>query len=349
MRVHLEQFLASLQRLRRLELVISNGAEHQLLDAYQWEIFIIKNLPRLLTFNFKFFCSNIDRNVVDQYRRPFWLDKHWYVALDSSHSFLFTVPYFAPSSINNSLAPISPDSTTLPIEHHRVFYDRVTELRFEPGRYKLPYRYNHVKTFILDSPYIHENVLDLSKVQSFIINTSEWSFYMIVTLIKEAMPSVNYLSLNCTYPSLRYQYFRNIPLEQIRILSLPQYGKFEGNDPFNWSPIFPSVERLIVTINSKNQIPFLIDQFKNMISGFFYIDPAQIDINRQIQITRQWLKKHTYRLKGENINNFICRINNQYYFSLCLWIGENDEVSENSHQARDNHWWLQCFPWTLTK
>jgi hypothetical protein len=101
---------------------------------------------------------------------------------------------------------------------------------------------------------------------------------------------------------------QSISLEQIRILCLPQYGKFEGKDQFNWSRLFASIERLIVSINSKNQIQFLIYQFKNMISGFFPIDPYYM--NEKIKITRQWLEKHLHRSRGKNINNFICQINN---------------------------------------
>jgi hypothetical protein len=70
--------------------------EGQFVDAYRWERFLIEHFPRLLRFNFKFCSLNID-----QYRHLFWLDKHWYVAYDSSNSFLYTVPYFAPSLINH--------------------------------------------------------------------------------------------------------------------------------------------------------------------------------------------------------------------------------------------------------
>jgi len=233
MRVHLERFLAPLERLRRFELVISSGAERQFLDAYRWEIFFIEHLPRLLSFNFQFFCWNIDQNIIDQYRRPFWLNKQWYVACDSSHSSLFTVPHFAPSSNNHSSSPISPDFTTLPIEQHFIFYDCVTQLTFDSDRCKLLYRYNYVKKLFLESLYIDDNVLDLSKVELFVVNTSEWSLYNIVTLIKKAMPSVNYLSLNCKYSNVDYQHFPNISLEQVRGLSLPHYGKLEDNDRFN--------------------------------------------------------------------------------------------------------------------
>ncbi len=64
-----------------------------------------------------------------------------------------------------------------------------------------------------------------------------------------------------------------------------------------------------------------------MISGFFPIDPYYMD--EKIKITRQWLEKHLHRSRGKNIKNFICQINNQFLFSLSLWIGENDQVREH--------------------
>jgi hypothetical protein len=68
-----------------------------------------------------------------------------------------------------------------------------------------------------------------------------------------------------------------------------------------------------------------------MISGFFYIDPHHIHTNKQICITHQWLEKHLDRSREKNTKNFIYQINNQFLFSLSLWISENDEVSDNSH------------------
>jgi hypothetical protein len=157
------------------------------------------------------------------------------------------------------------------------------------------------------------------------VNTFDFSFYKIMRLIEETMPSVNCLTLNCEYPNNYNKSLSNISLEQVRILALPQYGKFSKTDSLNWSRLFPCVERLNVSISSKRQIPFLIDQFKNMISGFFHGD---LDQNKPIQVTRQWLKKHTDRLRSKDTNSFVCQINDRYFFSLCLWIDENDEVSK---------------------
>ncbi|CAF3939894.1 unnamed protein product [Rotaria sp. Silwood2] len=302
--------------------------ERRFLNANRWEKFIVEHLPKLMTFDFKFCSGNIDRKVLDRFRSSFWLDKYWFVAFNSSCSLLFTVPHFAPTSMNCSFAPVLSDCTTLPLEQHIIFYDRITKLRYESNQTKLPYRYNYVKELILDDPYMHDNIVYLSKIQSLIVNTSDWSLDKVITLIKEAMPSVNHLRLNCTQSNVQYKYFPDISLPQIRILSLPQYGRYTGKIIFNWSKLFPCVERLIASINSKKQIPFLIDHFKNMINGFFVVDDSHYDMKQRIKVTRQWLKKHSYRLKGINENNFICQINDQYLFSLCLWIGENDEIDK---------------------
>ncbi|CAF4713517.1 unnamed protein product, partial [Rotaria sp. Silwood2] len=46
---------------------------------------------------------------------------------------------------------------------------------YESNQTKLPYRYNYVKELILDDPYMHDNIVYLSKIQSLIVNTSDWS------------------------------------------------------------------------------------------------------------------------------------------------------------------------------
>ncbi|CAF3382683.1 unnamed protein product [Rotaria sp. Silwood2] len=137
------------------------------------------------------------------------------------------------------------------------------------------------------------------------------------------MPAVNYLRLNCTPPHVKYKYFSSISLPQIRKLSLPQYGKYKGKTNFYLWKLFPCVERLTISINSKKkQIPFLIDYFKKMIHNDYF------DMYDRIRITSQWLKKNTSRLKRKNQHEFVCQINNQFAFSLALWIGEDFEINE---------------------
>ncbi|CAF4608431.1 unnamed protein product [Rotaria sp. Silwood2] len=147
---HLERFLAPIQRL---EVVITSYVKRQFLDAYRWKTFIAEHLPQLMTFDFKFFSRKINQKVLDRFRSPFWLNNHWFVAFNSNRWSLFTVSYFAPTSIHDSSVSASSDCTTLPLEQHVIFYDRLTKLSYGSDRYQLPYRYNHVEEVIFDDPY----------------------------------------------------------------------------------------------------------------------------------------------------------------------------------------------------
>ncbi|CAF1023863.1 unnamed protein product [Rotaria sp. Silwood1] len=322
-RDYFESLLSSLQCLRQLELIVHGGVQHPFLNAQGWEKFLVKYLPKLKTFDFKFSSIDIDEKILDPFRSPFWINKKWFVAIGLGGSLLFTVPCFAPTTISDSSPPISSDCTTLPLEQHHVFYDRITQLRFQTDQWNLPFRYNHVKELILDDPYTKVNIVDLSKVQLLVVKTSEWSLLKIVLVIKKAMPSVNHLRLICNYPSESHKYyFPDISLPQIRKLSLPQYGEYKGKDKFNWNKVFPCVERLTASINSKHQIVFLIEHFKSIISGSFFIGSNHLEKSHKIKVTHEWLKKHSCRLKTKTANNFICQINNRYFFSMSFWIDE---------------------------
>ncbi|UJR32740.1 hypothetical protein I4U23_020199 [Adineta vaga] len=340
-RSHLEQFLVPLQYLKDLEVIIPSPGKLQLVDAYQWELFIINHLPRLKTFNFKFFILLLDLHILNQFRRPFWIDREWYVACDFHQSFLFSVPYFAPTSVEHSRESIPFDHTTLPIEQYRILDNRITELIFSSERNKSHHHYNNIDKLKIYGHHIQKNALDLSKVQSFIVNSPEWSLERIMKLIKQAMPSVNYLSLICAYP-------RHCPctnLNQIRTLVFPRYGELFDNDSIDWSGFFPRVERLTACITSKKQIPFFIDQFKNLISGHFFAVPNDCDKKKRIKVTHSWLTKHIQRLNGKKMNNFTCDIYNSYFFTLSLWINDaNNHKFEKNVITRYEKWpWYQCF------
>ncbi|CAF2890278.1 unnamed protein product [Rotaria sp. Silwood2] len=325
---HFKLFLTPFRRLQQLELIIETYLDHEFFNANHWEKIIVEHLPKLIILNFEFPASSIEREIIDRFRSPFWLNKHWFVAFDSRRKKLFTVPHFISTQTNNSITSVSSDWTTLPLEQQNIFYDLVNQLGYESDQSEYPYRYYHVKELIFDDPYMYDNIVDISKVESLIINTSDWPLDKIVILIKTEMPCVNYLRLNCTQANLQDKYFPDISLSQIRRLSLPQFGRHEEKIQFNWSKVFPCVERLTASINSKKQIVFLIDHFKNMINGFFVLDEYHFDKYDKIKITRQWLKKHSCRLKSKKGNDFICEINDKYNFSLCLWMSENDEINK---------------------
>ena len=128
---------------------------------------------------------------------------------------LFTVPFFAPTSIHHSLVPVSADLTILP----------------------------------LNSPSINERVLDLAKVQSLLVNNSEWSLSMIVELLKESMSNVNFRSLNGNYTGRHDRVVPTLSLPEILTLDVARYGLIPSED------LFPCMERLIVKVDTKRPIP----------------------------------------------------------------------------------------------
>jgi hypothetical protein len=145
------------------------------------------------------------------------------------------------------------------------------------------------------------------------------------------MPAVNCLTLNYAYPRVSYQCLENISLEQVRNLCLRQYGNCEGIKPFNWSQLFPCVERLHISINSKSHIQCLLNQFNNLISGYFYRSLTDRNRNKSIEITYSWLEKRISSRKGKTISNFNYQIDSQFSFSLCLWINRVSEKSYSNH------------------
>lgn len=256
--LHVHRFLAPLQTLRKFEFIFLSVGTESFFDAYQWENLLLNHLTQLVTFNFQIedFPNTINQTIIDQYRRPFWLDRHWYVACDKHRSTLFTVPRFAPCSNSDALFPISSDYTTLPVEQHVIFVDRISKLQFDRDTSLPPYRYNHVQELDLWIPYRYENVLDLSQVQTLNVATNQWPFFEMMTLIKEQMPLINNLSLKLTYRDLRYQRLPDISLPQIRTLKLPVFGQSKKNNLFHWSRYFPCVERLTASFSSRRQLRF---------------------------------------------------------------------------------------------
>ena len=172
---------------------------NDLLDVDRWKLLFEVHLPQLISFNFQFHCSHIYADVLEGF-----LTSPWFVACDTNFSCHFTVLFFASTLIHYPLVPVAADLTTL----------------------------------LLNSPSINERVLDLAKVQSLIVNNSDWSLSMIVELLKESMSTVNYLSLNGNYSGRHNRVFPTISLPQIRILK--RRCNFSLMKPSGWrSPSRP--------------------------------------------------------------------------------------------------------------
>ncbi|CAF1104864.1 unnamed protein product [Adineta ricciae] len=342
-RIHIEQFLAPFKYLKNLELIIPSPTESQLADGRQWESFITESLPSLGTFHFNFYVLTINLRTLNQFRRPFWIDRRWYVACDFNQSLIFSVPHFAPTSRRHSLKPVPFHQTTLPIELYNALDNRVTQLILDSERKKsCSHYYRNIEKLKIYGHYIQKNLLDLSKVTSFVVNSPEWSFQRIVKSIEQSMPNVNHLSLICTYPNTD----SFTKLEQIRTLVLPHYGELSDGDQcfIDWSCHFPRVERLTASVTSKKQIPFLIDQFKYLISGYFFALPSDIDMKKRIKLTPSWLIKHTQRLRGGKTNNFTCDIYDPCFLALSIWIDDKEKFDDNKTLVKNRKWsWGRCF------
>lgn len=346
-------------------LVTLTDGDNDLLDAERWELFLECHLPRLIKFEFKFRCSTMDVTVLDRFRRSFWLSEHrrWFVACDSNRSCLFSVPYFAPTSIDHPLVPVAADRTTLPLHQHTLFYDRITQLVLYSGDWTLPYRYNNIQQLTLNSPSINERVVDLSKVQSLIVNNSEWSLSIVVEWLQVSMPNVNYLSLNGNYTGRHYRVFPAVSLPQIRTLDMARYEPIPREDVFNWSRLFPSVERLIVQVDTKRQIPLIIDQFENVWSVTFHLPLsaggcAERQVDQEFHLTSEWLMRATLRFGKTRNDNFTYQMTTHegQINALHLWIGNSEQVRgllnslaheenliflsrQTYHRLMITHWW----------
>lgn len=240
--------------LQQLELIVSSGGSSNLLEGKQWEIFITKHLPCLSIFNFKFNIINIDRhtynekNVLDLFRSPFWLSRNpgWYVSYDINDLIFYTVPHFAPRTIKHSLFSSLPHSTTLPIDQYYIYYDQINELELDSND-KSSYRYTHVQRLILSITKIDENVIDISIVEYLCVKSSSWSLKKLFQIIKKSMARLYHLKIDCNFSVI--QSCDIVPLEQIRILDLPEYSCSLNKDDIDLSSLFPCVERLTIAIS----------------------------------------------------------------------------------------------------
>ncbi|CAF1345334.1 unnamed protein product [Adineta steineri] len=268
------------------------------------------------------------QTILSHFRNSFWLDKNrnWFVAYNPRPSLLFTVPYFAPRSILYSETPVLHNLTTLPIEQYSIFYNMINELTLDSINEELSYRYTNVDKLILFNHEINKALIDLSRIRCLCVNLSSCSFDTIIQLIRRSMPNLNQLSFNCKL-SLTCS-FPIIPLEQIHILHMPFFAYSLADDECNWSHIFLCVERLSMTVNSCQEMTFLIDRFENMSCASFNINNCCINGRRNLRerrATRQWIIENTRRLATMDNNNFTCRFEDTNIFTVHLWIGNNDQ------------------------
>jgi hypothetical protein len=144
---------------------------------------------------------------------------------------------------------------------------------------------------------------------------------------------VNYLSLNGNYTGRHYRVFPCISMPQIRTLDMARYEIMPREDMFNWSRLFPCVERLIVKIDTNHKIPLIIDQFEHAWSVTFHLPlyagvSAERQIGHEFRLTSEWLMKTTLRFGKRRNDNFTYQMTTHdgQINALHLWIGDSDQV-----------------------
>jgi len=144
-------------------------------------------------------------------------------------------------------------------------------------------------------------------------------------MIRKSMVRLYHLKIDCNFSMIQSSDL--IPLEQIRVLDLPQFSCSLDN---SISSLFPCVERLIIGIITIHQMTNLIDQFMHLSSASFHIINDQNDTNHILTtpgMIRKWLIEKTNRLAKNS--NFTCRLYSQSDIWIHLWIS-----IENTQQKK---------------
>jgi hypothetical protein len=236
------------------------------------------------------------------------------------------VPRFAPHAIVYPHVPILPNTTTVPIEQHAIFYDHITELTVSSESESL-YRYGQVKVLTLLSFNIDKKMIDLCQVQYLSVQIPQrWSWHELIQFIKQSMPHLHSLKLDSAF------YIESsapvVPLAQIRTLYLSYFASLLGNNIIDLSCFFPHVERLTAPVNTRRQMALLIDRFEHLSSSSFYVVNCQVGAKKNLcepPVTREWLVNNTRRLARRSNNSFTCRFDRRHLFWLHLWISNDGE------------------------
>ncbi|CAF0767871.1 unnamed protein product [Rotaria sordida] len=251
----------------------------------------------------------------------------WYVEYNTDDFILYTIPRFVPRTTKHSLLSILPHSTTLPVEQYSIYYDQINELELDSND-KSSYRYTNVQRLILSITKINENIIDLSKVEYLCVKSLSWPLKKLFQIIKTSMTSLYHLKIDFSFSMI--QLSDNIyPLEQIRIIDLPQFSCSFKNDNIDLSSLFPCIERLTIGINSLHQMTDIIDRFMHLSSGSFHIMNDHTDINYILTETDtiyKWLIEKTNRLARNR--SFTYRLDSRSDIWIHLWISSESTTPE---------------------
>ncbi|CAF1246163.1 unnamed protein product [Rotaria sordida] len=324
-----------------VSVLLENIDVHSLIQ--QWQCFlthlylVIDNKIQYSTFNLDRFSHCLTHLTLHFYQEPFrslfWLEqRHWYVGCYQDETekgtIIYSIPRFQTRTLKYPSAKF-PHMTTAPsiIEQNFFYSSRINYFSFDMNKLITPvdYRFHQVKSLTLSgssllSLNILSSIVDLQQVQ-----------YLDVSNINRLLPNEleNLIAHTprVVHLSMKFDPLFIIP-SQIRYLLLDGLGRSISLDRLSYT--ISSVERLEISVASKQMIIDVIDRFNGLENLDTYFDDGDLDddcmtIYKGVSI--DWLIKHTHRLKSYD---FTCRYSREFYPSIYLSFG--DRRKENDHQ-----------------
>ncbi|CAF4123406.1 unnamed protein product, partial [Rotaria sordida] len=262
----IEKFLLNFPCLKHLELF--TRIHDNFVTGHQLEI-LSKDLITF-KFIFKITLHSIEETL-DTFRALFWLqEKCWFVAYENNY--LYTVPCSMYTHINEHFQP--PTYSTL--LKNSIFYDNIIKLTLYVKLIETCHRFNNIT--ILEIGYENISIETLSAIVNLsgIMNLtlpSSMNKSKIKYLLNK-MPRLQYLSIDTLMSNETFEEFQNIGrnfLDNIQDLQLKQICELKISDYHiiddlytidQLCCIFPSIERLHISIGRLNTIIQLINCFK---------------------------------------------------------------------------------------
>ncbi|CAF1153053.1 unnamed protein product [Rotaria sordida] len=327
----LERCLIKLSQL--IKFTCQATGSWDLIDGKRWEQLLLKT--QIIRFNFKFTFNLILEisSILEPFRSLFWLEqRHWYVGCYQDETekgtIIYSIPRFQTRTLKYPSAKF-PHMTTAPsiIEQNFFYSSRINYFSFDMNKLITPvdYRFHQVKSLTLSgssllSLNILSSIVALQQVQ-----------YLDVSNINRLLPN-ELENLIAHTPriirlSMKFDPLFIIP-SQIRYLLLDGLGRSISLDRLSYT--ISSVERLEISMASKQMIIDVIDRFNGLENLDIYFDDGDLDddcmtICKGVSI--DWLIKHTHRLKSYD---FTCRYSREFYPSIYLSFG--DRRKENNNQ-----------------
>ncbi|CAF4972003.1 unnamed protein product [Rotaria sp. Silwood1] len=328
--VCLERCLIKLFQLTKFTCQASGSWD--LIDGKQWEQLLLKT--QIIRFNFKFTFNQIWEisSILESFRSSFWLEqRHWYVGCYQDETekgtIIYSIPRFQIRMLKYPSAKF-PHMTTAPsiIEQNFFYSSRINYFSFDMNKLITPvsYRFNQVKSLTLSgssllSLSILSSTVDLQQVQYLnVININHLLPNELENLIAHT-PRVIRLSM-------KFDPLFIIP-SQIRYLLLDGLGRSISLDRLSYT--ISSVERLEISMASKQMIIDVIDRFNGLENLDIYFDDGDLDDDCMTifkGVSMDWLIKHTHRLKSYD---FTCRYSREFYPSIYLSFGDRQKENDN--------------------